>query len=542
MGTSQFLKKSILLLTAMGVMGSSLAATFTRPLERVHSVDPIRSAATNDSLIIHLLYESVLKIDYFARPYKLAPGVCELPEISSDGLVYTLTVRDGLAFHPHEVFTPPGQPLQGRPLTAEDVVYSLKRLANPDNASGGLWTMACVKSIETIDSKHLRITLKQPQHVFSWLLTMTFTGVVPHEAVEKYGPRFGGVSVGSGPYSLTQWKRNHLMRLDRMPQWHGWKEVKSKPFDRMEFPVVDDSSTKWLMFLTKQVDFLRGIAADNWDAVVGPDGNLLPELYEKGVRLYSKTMLEVTFIGCNMNDPVVGKNRKLRQALNCAFDFEGWNKFANGRMTPCTGPLPPGIEGRLETPFAYAYNPEKAKQLLKEAGYPDGIDPKTGRHLVITLSLGDASQAIREQAELVVGFYNRVGVRIEPRYMTWNAFLQAMLEGRTQLFWTGWVADYPDAENFLQLFLSKNVSPGANHANYVNPEFDALYNRAMATQNHEERMECWRKCQEIVREDCPWILVDSPKRYAISWKHVGNFVPSDFNNGHENLCLIPDAK
>lgn len=520
-----------------GVVCSALAATFTHPLERVASVDPIRSQATNDSFIIHLLYETILKIDYFVRPYKLSPGVCELPEVSADGLTYSLTVREGIAFHPHEVFGG-----KGRALTAEDVAYTLRRLADPKNASGGMWTMACLSRVDVLDARRLKITLKQPQHVFPWLLAMPFTGVVAREAVEKYGPRFGGVSVGSGPYRLAAWRRNHQMSLARMPDWHGWQEIKTVPFDRMEFPVVDDPSTKWLMFLAGQADFLRGIATDNWDAIVGPDGKLLPELYAKGVRLHSTPMLETTFIGCNMKDPVLGKSRKLRQALNCAFDFEAWNKFSNGRLMPCTAPVPPGIEGRVETPFKYAYNPEKAKRLLKEAGYPDGIDPATGRHLVLPIILGNASQQMRVQMELIVEFYDRVGLRLEPRYLTWNAFLQAVNEGRTALYFLGWVADYPDAENFMQLFHSKNVSPGANHANYVNPAFDALYDRAMATLDKEERMACWREAQEIVREDCPLIWLDCPKRYWLSWKHVGNFIPSDFMNGAENICLRTEAE
>ena len=148
---------------------------------------------------------------------------------------------------------------------------------------------------------------------------------------------------------------------------------------------------------------------------------------------------------------------------------------------------------------------------------------------------------MREQMELIIEFYDRVGIRLEPRYLTWNAFLQAVDEGRTALFLLGWVADYPDAENFMQLFHSKNVSPGANHANYVNPEVDALYDRAMATLDKAERLACWRKAQEIVREDCPLIWLDCPKRYWLSWKHVGNFIPSDFMNGAENFSYVADG-
>ncbi|MBQ8114007.1 MAG: hypothetical protein IJ146_12475, partial [Kiritimatiellae bacterium] len=308
-----------------------------------------------------------------------------------------------------------------------------------------------------------------------------------------------------------------------------------------EYLVIDDASTMWLMFLSKEVDMLRGIASDNWDAVIGPDGDLVPELRERGVRLYSHVSMEVGYFGVNMKDPVLGPNKKLRQALNCAFDFDTWNRFCNNRLLPSTGPVPPGVEGRLETPFAYSYNLEKAKQLIAEAGYPNGIDPKTGRRLVISVSAGRANQEVREEIELVQSFYGKIGIKLEPRYMTWDAFLQAVNEGRTTMFMMGWVGDYPDAENFLQLFHTKNCSPGANHGCYSNPEFDALYDKAMATNDPAERLDYWRKAQEILREDCPWVFLSHTKRHAIAWDHVGNYIPTDFPYGMEKHYYVRES-
>ena len=223
-----------------------------------------------------------------------------------------------------------------------------------------------------------------------------------------------------------------------------------------------------------------------------------------------------------MRDPVVGPNRKLRQALNCAFDFPAWKRFLNNRILPSDGPLPPGISGKLETPFAYAYDEAKARKLLAEAGYPGGTDPKTGRRLHLEIAVGRATQDAREMVELMASFYDRVGIELAARYMTWDAFLTAVNEGRTQMFNLGWIGDYPDPENFLQLFHSKNVSPGANHSNYVNPEFDRAY----------DTMD-WKTAQEIVREDCPWIFLYSPKSYSLMWNRVKNYIPTDFPYGME---------
>ncbi len=524
------MKKLIVGMMVAAMAGSGGALTFKRPLERVSSMDPLRSSSMYDAMAIALAYEPLLEVDYFARPYALKPCLCGLPEVSADQLVYTFTIREGAVFHADKSLGG-----KSRPVLASDVVYSLKRLADRANASSGMWTLDGVARdekgdlrIEALDDRRVKITLKAPQHIFPWLMALPYTSAVPREAVEMYGPRFGGVAVGSGPYRLTEWWRNHRMRFTRAPDWTGWSEMKHKPYDELQYLVVDDASTQWLMFLQGEVDMLRGIANDNWDAAVKEDGTLVVELHDRGVRLFSFATMEVGYIGFNMKDPVVGTNKKLRQALNCAFDFDTWNRFEKNRLLPCTGPVPPGVEGRLETPFAYSYNVEKAKKLLDEAGYPNGIDPKTNRRLEISVSCGRANQEVRAELELIQSFYNVIGVRFEPSYMTWNAFLQTVNEGRMQLFLMAWIGDYPDAENFLQLFHTKNASPGANHGCYSNPAFDAIYDRAMATKDPKERLDCWRAAQEILREDCPWIFLNHPKRYSVAWDHLGNYIPSDF--------------
>jgi ABC-type transport system substrate-binding protein len=341
-------------------------------------------------------------------------------------------------------------------------------------------------------------------------MSMPFTGVMAQDGS------------GSGAYWLKSWRKNHEMVFSRNVNYREQVAI-----DEIRFPVVEDVSTQWLMFLGGELDFLGAVSRDNWDAVVGKDGELLAQLKEKGMTLMSSPSLSVFYVGFNMSDPVVGPNRKLRQALNCAFDFPAWKRFLNNRILPSDGPLPPGIAGRLETPFAYAYNEEKARRLLVEAGYPGGIDPKTGRRLRLEIAIGRATQDAREMAELMASFYNRVGIDLAARYMTWDAFLTAVNEGRTQMFNLGWVGDYPDPENFLQLFHSKNVSPGANHSNYVNPEFDRAY----------DAMD-WKTAQELVREDCPWIFLYSPKSYSLMWNRVENYIPTDFPYGIEKHLRI----
>jgi peptide/nickel transport system substrate-binding protein/oligopeptide transport system substrate-binding protein len=199
----------------------------------------------------------------------------------------------------------------------------------------------------------------------------------------------------------------------------------------------------------------------------------------------------------------------------------------------CDGPVPPGVEGRLTTPFEYSFNIEKARELMVKAGYPGGIDPKTGKRLVLTLSIGNATNESRESGELMASFYEKIGIKLELDFRTWDAFLRAVNDGRVQLYRMGWVGDYPDAQNFLQLFHSKNVSPGPNHSGYSNPEFDREYEAALDASTPEERNAHWKKCQELVCRDCPWVFTHYNRSFSLTRTTVGNFIPTGFPDGVE---------
>lgn len=480
------------------------AAVFTRPLERVASMDPVFCQSVYDSHAVQLVYESPLAVDYRARPYRLAPGACELPEVSADGLVYRFRLRR-------------------EELTAADMVRSLERLRDPGIVSPNGWYLKSVDRIRALDDRTVEITLLKRQHVFPWIMAMSGASIMRADGS------------GTGPYELASWWKNHEMVFTRRPG-------RERPggFDTVRYQVIDDVSTQWLMFLKGEVDFLGEISRDNWDAMTDREGRLDPALEAKGVTLHTFPTLTAMYCGINMEDPVLGPNRPLRQALNAAFDYPAWHRFYSGRIAEAGGPVPPAVAGALpaET-FAYRFDLEKAKRLMVEAGYPGGIDPKTGRRLVLTLSIGRASQDSRESGELMASFYERIGVKLEFRFHTWDAFLKAVNEKRVQLYRMGWVGDYPDAENFLQLFHSRNVSPGPNHSNYVSAEFDREYDAAMEEVSEEARLGRWRRCQEILREDCPWIFTNFSKASALVHARVGGYVAGDFPYGEEALfdCL-----
>ncbi len=479
-----------------------LAATYSRSMERVATTDPAFSTSVYDSRVAHLLYETPLQIDYYARPYKLSPGYCEMPTVSEDGLTYTFRTRGG---------------------SAKDMARSIERLRDPDLVTPNGWLIKSVDTITTPDDRTVVFKLKSRCHFFPWLMAMSASGIRRPDGS------------GTGPFELTSWRKNNEMVFTR-------KVPKPGAFDTVRYLVIDDLSTQWLMFLKGEIDFLGDVSKDNWDVVMGKDGNLDPKLYAEGVRLHSIPTLEIFYMGINMKDPVLGPNKKLRQALNAAFDYPRWNEYLSKRTLPADGPVPPGVDGRLETPFQYAYNLELAKKLMVEAGYADGIDPKTGRRLVLTLAFGRASTGSREMGELLASFYERIGIKLELTFHTWDAFLKAVNEGRVQMFNMGWVGDYPDAANFLQLLYSKNVSPGPNHCHYQNPEYDREYDAAMNSSTEKERNEHWAKCQEMAREDCAWIFCHFGKANSLVRPTVGNYIASDFPYGQEAFFTVQDPK
>ena len=548
---------------------------------RIRGLDPAVSGEVSASLAISKIYEGLLQYDYLARPYRVIPLLAEsMPTISSNGLTYTFSIRRDIYFQDDVCF----EEGKGRELTAHDFVYSIKRVADVKNSSSGFWAFNNrilglndfhdhskeaeetdydfeVEGLTAVDRYTLQIKLTKPYPQLLYILTMHYSYAVPREAVEYYGKDFVNHPVGTGPYRLVEWRRNSRIEFERNPTWAstGRKEFyphegtdeqraqgllvdagKPIPFiDRIIQYVIDDSTTSWMMFLSGELGS-SAISRDNWDAVITPDKSLSDQLQTQGIDLISSPTLDIGYIGFNWDDPILGQgetpekvvqNRKLRQALSCAFDFHQLNRFMNNRLYPINGPIPSPLKGSISGASPYDFNLEKARRLLSEAGYPDGIDPSTGRRLEITIELGSASGNIRQMMELMADMFRKIGVVLKPSFNTWPAFIEKMNRRQAQMFQLGWVADYPDAENFLQLFYSKNESPGPNHANYRNDRFDELYEKIRIMHDSDERTRYVEEMVKIVIEDAPWIFLYQPMQFGLVHDWVENYVPHAFPYG-----------
>ncbi len=547
--------------------------TFRRAHISINTLDPAHGSDTSVNSAMSLVLQPLLDYAYADRPYRLIPGAAaEMPTCSEDGTTYTIRLRE--AYYVDD----PCFSGQRRRVCAKDFVYGWKRLADRTIGGSGEWLVTNIKGMTDFatktsdllaslngytekkkaellkasrqklyaeplegliarDDETLEIRLNKPNNQFLWFLTMCYMAPVPQEAEEYYGETLAQHPVGSGPYKLRSLHRGYEYIFDRNPEWHGWREVDftadEVPFETIRYRIVKEPLSQWLMLLTGQLDFLEQMDRNSMDMAIDPNKGLTDEIKARGVQLFKAPTLKIYYLGINMEDPVLGKNKALRQALNAAFDTAQWEIHYRGRVKALNTVAPRHIADALQEPFEFSYNLDKARALLAEAGYPNGCDATTGKPLRITVEVGNASQDTMESMELLASFFAKIGVKLEISVNTWQALLDKVSQRKAQIFMMGWVGDYPDVETFLQLFVSKNQSPGPNRANYINAEVDACYERAIASRDPEEISACWKRIQTIILDECPWILLHYAMDYTLTRTRVKNYIPHNFPYGME---------
>jgi oligopeptide transport system substrate-binding protein len=535
------------------------------------TLDPQVSYDTLGHSVIAQVYECLLQYHPFKTdPYELTPALAEtMPRRvrNPDGTeYYEVRIKPGIMFHDDPCF--PGG--KGRELIANDFAFVLKRIADPKvecpvvstlqeyivglkeayaaaQQAGKFDYSKPAPGIEIVDRHTFKLHLTKPYPQIMYWLAMPFMAPVPHEAVEYYDgrtadrngvrPQFKFHPVGTGPFVLNEWRKGRLMRLVRHPAYHatkfpmdGWSETdadrfaplagKPLPFlDEIQFTLIREYIPRWVLFRQGYVDSV-GVNKDTFGTVVSVGQELTAEYKKKGVELHKDNDPSTYFLIFNMEDPVLGKNRKLRQAISSAYDVALENElFFNGIFIPAQQLLPPGVFGhqnQLKNPYRQN-DLEKARILLEEAGYPNGIDRKSGQRLKITLDITADSPEDFQHAEFQKNQIEKLGIQVQVVENIWARQQEKVDKGNFQIVAYGWHADYPDPENFFFLFITKNHPPqGSNGSRYSDPEFDRLFDQMTTMDNTPERLEIIKKMNAILTEDCPFVLLNHPVGFAMT--------------------------
>jgi len=480
-----------LLLVLAGVLlatGATAQGTFNYPMSAdPEHLDPWRSTTVATRRILVNVYEGLTTLD--GRTAEVVPALATGWDISEDGLTYTFHLRQGVLFHDVA-----GVTYEDREMKAEDVEWSFLRYLSEDTSvsqhpeyliglQGAEEYLAGeadgVSGMRVVDDYTIELTLKAPNHRF--LMDLINAYVVPREALEALGPDLSNRPVGTGPFVFDHWNRDDELVLRANPEY--WEE--GYPIiDGVRFVNVPEATTELLMYREGDLDILLNF----------PTGQLNSLKAEFADQYHEQPGLNVRYWGFKMDEPPFADNLALRQAFNHAIDRELiWDVLMEGARVPATlGVLPPDIPG--SDVEGYAYDPERAKELLAEAGYPngEGLEPIT----LYYFATADDAPNVAFQDMLA-----QVGVQIVLQKEDTSTYWTHIGEPDVKLFLSGWSADLADASEVLDFLFAH----GRDDTHYDNPEVNALLDQARATADPDERNAIYRQAHELIMADAPWI-------------------------------------
>jgi len=509
----------------------------------IPTLDP--AFARNQTIIwpVNQIFNGLLQLD---QNLEVQPCIAHSWECSADGKEYTFYLRNDVFFHDHACF----QDGKGRAVKASDFVYSLNRIIDPDIASPGAWIFNGLdsKAIEDQDSNSrngfeavsdsvLKIYLTKPFPAFPGLLTMPYCFVIPREAIDFLGEDFRKKPVGTGAFRFQYWREGEKLVLLKNENYF------EKDDQGLRFPYLDavnisftrDKQSEFMEFMMGRLDFLSGIQAVYKDEMITRNGKLNP-VHSGRIKMVGQPYLNTEYLGFLLDPNLEAAkgsplhNKNIRQAINYGFDREKMMRFMRNNIgTPAnSGFVPLGMPSFSQDRVnGYNYNPDYARKLLASAGYPMGKGLPE-----ITLT---TTSDYQDLCEYIQHELSEIGIILNIEVNTGASFRDRMANGHLMFFRGSWIADYPDAENYLSLFYSRNFSPsGPNYTHFSDSLFDRLFEEALNTLDDEARYLIYQHLDRIIIEEAAIV--------PLYYDQVVRFIPVELNGLGSNPMNLLNLK
>ncbi len=484
--------------------GGTLVRLFADP----PTLDPHLMSDVTSSVIGGEVFGGLVTL---SLDYQPVLDLAETCSISEDGLVYTFVLRENAKFH------------DGKPVTAQDVKWSIERAADPDTLShtaetylGDIvgvkdkleGTVDEISGIRVVDDRTVEFTIDAPKSYFLAKLTYPTAYVVDQEQVTNDGTWLEEPN-GTGPFKLGTYEIGELIVLERNENYHlGPPHIES-------IQMILSGGSAMIMYENDEIH-LTGVGLDDLPRLLDPSDALHPQLHR------SPQDFDVLYIGLNV-DQEPFDDPKVRQALNYAIDLQGIaENVLDGRVSPATGVIPPGFPSYTESLRSYHFNPDLARELMQESKYADALASGDFPRVTLTIS-GSFGAAIPTYLEVILEQWRQeLGIEVDIQQTEWATFLQDVNDKKYQMFSLGWIADYPDPQNFLDVLLHSESQ--SNHTNYGNPEVDRLLEEARTERDRARRFELYNQVEQMIIDDAPWVWTwFSGEGYALIKPEVSDY-------------------
>ncbi|MFD2567950.1 ABC transporter substrate-binding protein [Pseudotenacibaculum haliotis] len=460
----------------------------------ITSLDPAFARDQRNIWATNQLYNGLVQLD---DSLHVKPSIASSWTISEDGRTYTFALRKDIYFHKHSLFGKDSTRL----VNANDFEYSFQRLLDAKVASPGGWVLQNVESFQAKNDSIFEVQLKQAFPPFLGLLAMKYCSVVPKEAVDYFGSEFRANPIGTGPFQFKLWVENTKLVLRKNTHYFE-KDASGNNLPYLEAVAVTflpDKQSEFLQFIQGNLDFMKSLDASYKDDIITTEGKLQKK-YEGDITMQTGAYLNTEYLGIFLEgEEKTLQNKLLRKAINYGFDRKKMIRYLrNGIGTPAeNGFIPKGLPS-FNAQKGYEYDLEKAKDLLAQFQKETG---NTNPKITITTNSNylDLCEFIQRELE-------KIGLSVVVDVIPPSTLRQGKANGKLPIFRASWIADYPDAENYLSLFYSKNFAPnGPNYTHFKNDAFDQLYEKSISEVDVEKRYGLYQKMDSILIDEAPVI-------------------------------------